>query len=160
MAANDNDARRYARRSAGAMRVPEWRGEPGGELDDVKYGEGFRARQSNSRDNYAEANDYEYETRGRNIDTEANGEPARDYDGRTAPRDGSSTRARSAQSRDDEYRRRAPVLDDYEREPDYADERGTARTRRAACDYDDYSARRTNPRAAAYDEREYDERDD
>lgn len=160
MAANDNDARRYARRSAGAMRVPEWRGEPGGELDDVKYGEGFRARQSNSRDNYAEANDYEYETRGRNIDTEANGEPARDYDGRTAPRDGSSTRARSAQSRDDEYRRRAPVLDDYEREPDYADERGTARTRRAARDYDDYSARRTNLRAAAYDEREYDERDD
>lgn len=160
MAANDNDARRYARRSAGAMRVPEWRGEPGGELDDVKYGEGFRARQSNSRDNYAEANDYEYETRGRNIDTEANGEPARDYDGRTAPRDGSSTRARSAQSRDDEYRRRVPVLDDYEREPDYADERGTARTRRAARDYDDYSARRTNPRAAAYDEREYDERDD
>lgn len=160
MAANDNDARRYARRSAGAMRVPEWRGEPGGELDDVKYGEGFRARQSNSRDNYAEANDYEYETRGRNIDTEANGEPARDYDGRTAPRDGSSTRARSAQSRDDEYRRRAPVLDDYEREPDYADARGTARTRRAARDYDDYSARRTNPRAAAYDEREYDERDD
>ena len=154
MAANDNDARRYARRSAGAMRVPEWRGEPGGELDDVKYGEGFRARQSNSRDNYAEANDYEYETRGRNIDTEANGEPARDYDGRTAPRDGSSTRARSAQSRDDEYRRRAPVLDDYEREPDYADERGTARTRRAARDYDDYSARRTNPRAAAYDERD------
>ena len=160
MAANDNDARRYARRSAGAMRVPEWRGEPGGELDDVKYGEGFRARQSNSRDNYAEANDYEYETRGRNIDTEANGEPARDYDGRTAPRNGSSTRARSAQSRGDEYRRRAPVLDDYEREPDYADERGTARTRRAARDYDDYSARRTNPRAAAYDEREYDERDD
>lgn len=160
MAANDNDARRYARRSAGAMRVPEWRGEPGGELDDVKYGEGFRARQSNSRDNYAEANDYEYETRGRNIDTEANGEPARDYDGRTAPRDGSSTRARSAQSRDDEYRRRAPALDDYEREPDYADERGTARTRHAARDYDDYSARRTNPRAAAYDEREYDERDD
>lgn len=160
MAVNDNDARRYARRSAGAMRVPEWRGEPGGELDDVKYGEGFRARQSNSRDNYAEANDYEYETRGRNIDTEANGEPARDYDGRTAPRDGSSTRARSAQSRGDEYRRRAPVLDDYEREPDYADERGTARTRRAARDYDDYSARRTNPRAAAYDEREYDERDD
>ena len=160
MAANDNDARRYARRSAGAMRVPEWRGEPGGELDDVKYGEGFRARQSNSRDNYAEANDYEYETRGRNIDTEANGEPARDYDGRTAPRDGSSTRARSAQSRDDEYRRRAPVLDDYEREPDYADERGTVRTRRAARDYDAYSARRTNPRAAAYDEREYDERDD
>ena len=160
MAANDNDARRYARRSAGAMRVPEWRGEPGGELDDVKYGEGFRARQSNSRDNYAEANDYEYETRGRNIDTEANGEPARGYDGRTAPRDGSSTRARSAQSRDGEYRRRAPVLDDYEREPDYADERGTARTRRAARDYDDYSARRTNPRAAAYDEREYDERDD
>lgn len=160
MAANDNDARRYARRSAGAMRVPEWRGEPGGELDDVKYGEGFRARQSNSRDNYAEANDYEYETRGRNIDTEANGEPARGYDGRTAPRDGSSTRARSAQSRDDEYRRRAPVLDDYEREPDYADERGTARTRRAARDYDAYSARRTNPRAAAYDEREYDERDD
>lgn len=160
MAANDNDARRYARRSAGAMRVPEWRGEPGGELDDVKYGEGFRARQSNSRDNYAEANDYEYETRGRNIDTEANGEPVRDYDGRTAPRDGSSTRARSAQSRDGEYRRRAPVLDDYEREPDYADERGTARTRRAARDYDDYSARRTNPRAAAYDEREYDERDD
>ena len=160
MAANDNDARRYARRSAGAMRVPEWRGEPGGELDDVKYGEGFRARQSNSRDNYAEANDYEYETRGRNIDTEANGEPARDYDGRTAPRDGSSTRARSAQSRDDEYRRRAPVLDDYEREPDYADERGTARMRRAARDYDAYSARRTNPRAAAYDEREYDERDD
>lgn len=160
MAANDNDARRYARRSAGAMRVPEWRGEPGGELDDVKYGEGFRARQSNSRDNYAEANDYEYETRGRNIDTEANGEPARDYDGRTAPRDGSSTRARSAQSRDGEYRRRAPALDDYEREPDYADERGTARTRRAARDYDDYSARRTNPRAAAYDEREYDERDD
>lgn len=159
MAANDNDARRYARRSAGAMRVPEWRGEPGGELDDVKYGEGFRARQSNSRDNYAEANDYEYETRGRNIDTEANGEPARDYDGRTAPRDGSSTRARSAQSRDGEYRRRAPVLDDYEREPDYADERGTARTRRAARDYDDCSARRTNPRAAAYDEREYDERD-
>ena len=160
MAANDNDARRYARRSAGAMRVPEWRGEPGGELDDVKYGEGFRARQSNSRDDYAEANDYEYETRRRNIDTEANGEPARDYDGRTAPRDGSSTRARSAQSRGDEYRRRAPVLDDYEREPDYADERGTARTRRAARDYDDYSARRTNPRAAAYDEREYDERDD
>lgn len=160
MAANDNDARRYARRSAGAMRVPEWRGEPGGELDDVKYGEGFRARQSNSRDNYAEANDYEYETRGRNIDTETNGEPARDYDGRTAPRDGSSTRSRSAQSRDGEYRRRAPVLDDYEREPDYADERGTARTRRAARDYDDYSARRTNPRAAAYDEREYDERDD
>lgn len=160
MAANDNDARRYARRSAGAMRVPEWRGEPGGELDDVKYGEGFRARQSNSRDNYAEANDYEYETRGRNIDTEANGEPARDYDGRTAPRDGSSTRARSAQSRGDEYRRRAPVLDDYEREPDYADARGTARTRRAARDYDDYSARRTNPRAAAYDEREHDERDD
>lgn len=160
MAANDNDARRYARRSAGAMRVPEWRGGPGGELDDVKYGEGFRARQSNSRDNYAEANDYEYETRGRNIDTEANGEPARDYDGRTAPRDGGSTRARPAQSRDDEYRRRAPVLDDYEREPDYADERGTARTRRAARDYDDYSARRTNPRAAAYDEREYDERDD
>lgn len=160
MAANDNDARRYARRSAGAMRVPEWRGEPGGELDDVKYGEGFRARQSNSRDNYAEANDYEYETRGRNIDTEANGEPARDYDGRTAPRDGSSTRARSAQSRGDEYRRRAPVLDDYEREPDYADERGTARTWRAARDYDDYSARRTNTRAAAYDEREYDERDD
>lgn len=160
MAANDNDARRYARRSAGAMRVPEWRGEPGGELDDVKYGEGFRARQSNSRDDYAEANDYEYETRGRNIDTEANGEPARDYDGRTAPRDGSSTRARSAQSRGDEYRRRAPVLDDYEREPDYADARGTARTRRAARDYDDYSARRTNPRAAAYDEREYDERDD
>lgn len=160
MAANDNDARRYARRSAGAMRVPEWRGEPGGELDDVKYGEGFRARQSNSRDNYAEANDYEYETRGRNIDTEANGEPARDYDGRTAPRDGSSTRARSAQSRDDEYRRHAPVLGDYEREPDYSDERGTARTRRAARDYDDYSARRTNPRAAAYDEREYDERDD
>ena len=159
MAANDNDARRYARRSAGAMRVPEWRGEPGGELDDVKYGEGFRARQSNSRDNYAEANDYEYETRGRNIDTEANGEPARDYDGRTAPRDGSSTRARSAQSRDDEYRRRAPVLDDYEREPDYADERGTARTRRAARDYDDYSARRTNPRAAAYDERYYANRD-
>ena len=154
MAANDNDARRYARRSAGAMRVPEWRGEPGGELDDVKYGEGFRARQSNSRDNYAEVNDYEYETRGRNIDTEANGEPARDYGGRTAPRDGSSTRARSAQSRDDEYRRRAPVLDDYEREPDYADERGTARTRRAARDYDDYSARRTNPRAAAYDERD------
>lgn len=154
MAANDNDARRYARRSAGAMRVPEWRGEPGGELDDVKYGEGFRARQSNSRDNYAEANDYEYETRGRNIDTEANGEPARDYDGRTAPRDGSSTRARSAQSRDDEYRRRAPALDDYEREPDYADERGTARTRRAARDYDDYSARMTNPRAAAYDERD------
>lgn len=154
MAVNDNDARRYARRSAGAMRVPEWRGEPGGELDDVKYGEGFRARQSNSRDNYAEANDYEYETRGRNIDTEANGEPARDYGGRTAPRDGSSTRARSAQSRDDEYRRRAPVLDDYEREPDYADERGTARTRRAARDYDDYSARRTNPRAAAYDERD------
>lgn len=131
MAANDNDARRYARRSAGAMRVPEWRGEPGGELDDVKYGEGFRARQSNSRDDYAEANDYEYETRGRNIDTEANGESARDYDGRTAPRDGGSTRARSAQSRGDEYRRRAPVLDDYEREPDYADERGTARTRRA-----------------------------
>lgn len=160
MAANDNDARRYARRSAGAMRVPEWRGEPSGELDDVKYGEGFRARQSNSRDNYAEANDYEYETRGRNIDAEANGEPARDYDGRTAPRDGSSTRARSAQSRDDEYRRRAPVLDDYEREPDYADERGTARMRRAARDYDAYSARRTNPRAAAYDEREYDERDD
>lgn len=160
MAANDNDARRYARRSAGAMRVPEWRGEPGGELDDVKYGEGFRARQSNSRDNYAEANDYEYETRRRNIDTEANGEPARDYDGRTAPRDGSSTRARSAQSRDGEYRRRAPALDDYERETDYADERGTARTRRAARDYDDYSARRTNPRAAAYDEREYDERDD
>lgn len=160
MAANDNDARRYARRSAGAMRVPEWRGEPGGELDDVKYGEGFRARQSNSRDNYAEANDYEYETRGRNIDTEANGEPARDYDGRTAPRDGGSTRARSAQSRGDEYRRRAPVRDDYEREPDYADERGTARTRRVARDYDDYSARRTNPRAAAYDEREYDERDD
>lgn len=160
MAANDNDARRYARRSAGPMRVPEWRGEPGGELDDVKYGEGFRARQSNSRDNYAEANDYEYETRGRNIDTEANGEPARDYDGRTAPRDGGSTRARSAQSRGDEYRRRVPVLDDYEREPDYADERGTARTRRAARDYDDYSARRTNPRAAAYDEREYDERDD
>lgn len=160
MAANDNDARRYARRSAGAMRVPEWRGEPGGELDDVKYGEGFRARQSNSRDNYAEANDYEYETRGRNIDTEANGEPVRDYDGRTAPRDGSSTRARSAQSRSDEYRRRAPVPDDYEREPDYADERETARTRRAARDYDDYSARRTNPRAAAYDEREYDERDD
>ena len=160
MAANDNDARRYARRSAGAMRVPEWRGEPGGELDDVKYGEGFRARQSNSRDDYAEANDYEYETRRRNIDTEANGEPARDYDGRTAPRDGSSTRARSAQSRGDEYRRRAPVLDDYEREPDYADARGTARTRRAARDYDDYSARRTNPRAAAYDEREYDERDD
>lgn len=160
MAANDNDARRYARRSAGAMRVPEWRGEPGGELDDVKYGEGFRARQSNSRDNYAEANDYEYETRGRNIDTEANGEPARDYDGRTAPRDGGSTRARSAQSRGDEYRRRAPVLDDYEREPDYADERGTARTRRAARDYDGYSARRTNPRADAYDEREYDERDD
>ncbi len=160
MAANDNDARRYARRSAGAMRVPEWRGEPGGELDDVKYGEGFRARQSNSRDDYAEANDYEYETRRRNIDTEANGEPARDYGGRTAPRDGSSTRARSAQSRDDEYRRRAPVLDDYEREPDYADDRGTARTRRAARDYDDYSARRTNPRAAAYDEREYDERDD
>lgn len=159
MAANDNDARRYARRSAGAMRVPEWRGEPGGELDDVKYGEGFRARQSNSRDDYAEANDYEYETRGRNIDTEANGEPARDYDGRTAPRDGSSTRARSAQSRDDEYRRRAPVLDDYEREPDYADERGTARTRRAARDYDDYSARRTNPRAAAYDERYYANRD-
>ena len=159
MAANDNDARRYARRSAGAMRVPEWRGEPGGELDDVKYGEGFRARQSNSRDNYAEANDYEYETRGRNIDTEANGEPARDYGGRTAPRDGSSTRARSAQSRDDEYRRRAPVLDDYEREPDYADERGTARTRRAARDYDDYSARRTNPRAAAYDERYYANRD-
>lgn len=154
MAANDNDARRYARRSAGAMRVPEWRGEPGGELDDVKYGEGFRARQSNSRDNYAEANDYEYETRRRNIDTEANDEPARDYDGRTAPRDGSSTRARSAQSRGDEYRRRAPVLDDYEREPDYADERGTARTRRAARDYDDYSARRTNPRAAAYDERD------
>lgn len=154
MAANDNDARRYARRSAGAMRVPEWRGEPGGELDDVKYGEGFRARQSNSRDDYAEANDYEYETRGRNIDTEANGEPARDYGGRTAPRDGSSTRARSAQSRGDEYRRRAPVLDDYEREPDYADERGTARTRRAARDYDDYSARRTNPRAAAYDERD------
>ena len=160
MAANDNDARRYARRSAGAMRVPEWRGEPGGELDDVKYGEGFRARQSNLRDNYAEANDYEYETRGRNIDTEANGEPARDYDGRTAPRDGSSTRARSAQSRGDEYRRRAPALDDYEREPDYAGERGTARTRRAARDYDAYSARRTNPRAAAYDEREYDERDD
>lgn len=160
MAANDNDARRYARRSAGAMRVPEWRGEPGGELDDVKYGEGFRARQSNSRDDYAEANDYEYETRRRNIDAEANGEPVRDYDGRTAPRDGSSTRARSAQSRDDEYRRRAPVLDDYEREPDYADARGTARTRRAARDYDDYSARRTNPRAAAYDEREYDERDD
>ena len=160
MAANDNDARRYARRSAGAMRVPEWRGEPGGELDDVKYGEGFRARQSNSRDDYAEANDYEYETRRRNIDTEANDEPARDYDGRTAPRDGSSTRARSAQSRDDEYRRRAPVRDDYEREPDYADERGTARTRRAARDYDDCSARRTNPRAAAYDEREYDERDD
>ena len=159
MAANDNDARRYARRSAGAMRVPEWRGEPGGELDDVKYGEGFRARQSNSRDDYAEANDYEYETRRRNIDTEANDEPARDYDGRTAPRDGSSTRARSAQSRDDEYRRRAPVRDDYEREPDYADERGTARTRRAARDYDDCSARRTNPRAAAYDEREYDERD-
>ncbi len=154
MAANDNDARRYARRSAGAMRVPEWRGEPGGELDDVKYGEGFRARQSNSRDNYAEANDYEYETRRRNIDTEANGKPARDYDGRTAPRDDSSTRARSAQSRDDEYRRRAPVLDDYEREPDYADERGTARMRRAARDYDDYSARRTNPRAAAYDERD------
>ena len=154
MAANDNDARRYARRSAGAMRVPEWRGEPGGELDDVKYGEGFRARQSNSRDDYAEANDYEYETRGRNIDTEANGEPARDYDGRTAPRDGSSPRARSAQSRDDAYRRRAPVRDDYEREPDYADERGTARTRRAARDYDDYSARRTNPRAAAYDERD------
>lgn len=154
MAANDNDARRYARRSAGAMRVPEWRGEPGGELDDVKYGEGFRARQSNSRDDYAEANDYEYKTRGRNIDTEANGEPARDYDGRTAPRDGSSTRARSAQSRGDEYRRRAPALDDYEREPDYADERGTARTRRAARDYDDYSARRTNPRAAAYDERD------
>lgn len=160
MAANDNDARRYARRSAGAMRVPEWRGEPGGELDDVKYGEGFRARQSNSRDNYAEANDYEYETRGRNIDTEANGKPARDYDGRTAPRDGSSTRARSAQSRGDEYRRRASALDDYEREPDYADERGTARTRRAARDYDAYSAWRTNPRAAAYDEREYDERDD
>ncbi len=160
MAANDNDARRYARRSAGAMRVPEWRGEPGGELDDVKYGEGFRARQSNSRDDYAEANDYEYETRRRNIDTEANGEPARDYDGRTAPRDGSSTRARSAQSRGDERRRRASVPDDYEREPDYADERGTARTRRAARDYDDYSARRTNPRAAAYDEREYDERDD
>lgn len=154
MAANDNDARRYARRSAGAMRVPEWRGEPGGELDDVKYGEGFRARQSNSRDNYAEANDYEYETRRRNIDTEANGEPARNYDGRTAPRDGSSTRARSAKSRGDEYRRRAPVLDDYEREPDYADERGTARTRRAARDYDDYSARSTNPRAAAYDERD------
>ena len=160
MAANDNDARRYARRSAGAMRVPEWRGEPGGELDDVKYGEGFRARQSNSRDDYAEANDYEYETRGRNIDTEANGEPARGYGGRTAPRDGSSTRARSAQSRGDEYRRRAPALDDYEREPDYADERGTARTRRAARDYDDYSARSTNPRAAAYDEREHDERDD
>ena len=160
MAANDNDARRYARRSAGAMRVPEWRGEPGGELDDVKYGEGFRARQSNSRDNYAEANDYEYETRRRNIDTEANGEPARDYGGRTAPRDGSSTRARSAQSRDDEYRRRAPVRDDYEREPDYADERGTARTRRAARDYDDCSARRTNPRADTYAEREYDERDD
>ena len=173
MAANDNDARRYARRSAGAMRVPEWRGEPGGELDDVKYGEGFRARQSNSRDNYAEVNDYEYETRRRNIDTEANGEPARDYGGRTAPRDGSSTRARSAQSRDDEYRRRAPVRDDYEREPDYADERGTARTRRAARDYDDCSARRANPRAAAYDERDdyserrtnprspaYDERDD
>ena len=160
MAANDNDARRYARRSAGAMRVPEWRGEPGGELDDVKYGEGFRARQSNSRDDYAEANDYEYETRRRNIDAEANDEPARDYGGRTAPRDGSSTRARSAQSRDDEYRRRAPVRDDYEREPDYADERGTARTRRAARDYDDYSARRTNPRAAAYDEREYDEQDD
>ena len=154
MAANDNDARRYARRSAGAMRVPEWRGEPGGELDDVKYGEGFRAWQSNSRDNYAEANDYEYETRVRNIDTEANGEPARDYDGRTAPRDGGSTRARSAQSRGDEYRRRASALDDYEREPDYADERGTARTRRAARDYDDYSARRTNPRAAAYDERD------
>ena len=159
MAANDNDARRYARRSAGAMRVPEWRGEPGGELDDVKYGEGFRARQSNSRDNYAEANDYEYETRRRNIDTEANDEPARDYGGRTAPRDGSSTRARSAQSRDDEYRRRAPVRDDYEREPDYADERGTARTRRAARDYDDCSARRTNPRADAYDERDdYSER--
>lgn len=159
MAANDNDARRYARRSAGAMRVPEWRGEPGGELDDVKYGEGFRARQSNSRDDYAEANDYEYETRRRNIDTEANGEPVRDYGGRTAPRDGSSTRARSAQSRDDEYRRRAPVRDDYEREPDYADERGTARTRRAARDYDDCSARRTNPRAAAYDERDdYSER--
>lgn len=154
MAANDNDARRYARRSAGAMRVPEWRGEPGGELDDVKYGEGFRARQSNSRDDYAEANDYEYETRGRNIDAEANGEPARDYDGRTALRDGSSTRARSAQSRGDEHRRRASALDDYEREPDYADERGTARTRRAARDYDDYSARRTNPRAAAYDERD------
>lgn len=154
MAANDNDARRYARRSAGAMRVPEWRGEPGGELDDVKYGEGLHARQSNSRYDYAEASDYEYETRGRNIDTEANGEPARDYDGRTAPRDGSSTRARSAQSRGDEYRRRAPVLDDYERESDYADERGTARTRRAARDYDDYSARRTNPRAAAYDERD------
>ena len=159
MAANDNDARRYARRSAGAMRVPEWRGEPGGELDDVKYGEGFRARQSNSRDDYAEANDYEYETRRRNIDTEANDEPARDYDGSTASRDGSSTRARSAQSRDDEYRRRAPVRDDYEREPDYADERGTARTRRAARDYDDYSARRTNPRAAAYDERDYANRD-
>ena len=159
MAANDNDARRYARRSAGAMRVPEWRGEPGGELDDVKYGEGFRARQSNSRDNYAEANDYEYETRRRNIDTEANDEPVRDYGGRTAPRDGSSTRARSAQSRDDEYRRRAPVRDDYEREPDYADERGTARTRRAARDYDDCSARRTNPRADAYDERDdYSER--
>lgn len=160
MAANDNDARRYARRSVGAMRVPEWRGEPGGELDDVKYGEGFRARQSNSRDDYAEANDYEYETRRRNIDAEANDEPVRDYGGRTAPRDGSSTRARSAQSRGDEYRRRAPVRDDYEREPDYADERGTARTRRAARDYDDCSARRTNPRAAAYDEREYDERDD
>ena len=159
MAANDNDARRYARRSAGAMRVPEWRGEPGGELDDVKYGEGFRARQSNSRDGYAEANDYEYETRRRDIDAEANDEPARDYDGRTAPRDGSSTRARSAQSRDDEYRRRAPVRDDYEREPEYADERGTARTRRAARDYDDYSARRTNPRAAAYDERDYATRD-
>lgn len=160
MAANDNDARRYAHRSAGAMRVPEWRGEPGGELDDVKYGEGFRARQSNSRDDYAEANDYEYETRRRNIDTEANDEPARDYGGRTAPRDGSSTRARSAQSRDDEYRRRASALDDYEREPDYANERGTVRTRRAARDYDDYSARRTNPRADTYAEREYDERDD
>ena len=108
MAANDNDARRYARRSAGAMRVPEWRGEPGGELDDVKYGEGFRARQSNSRDDYAEANDYEYETRGRNIDTEANGEPARCARACAGHSGGPRPRAEERRVGEDGRRRRAP----------------------------------------------------
>lgn len=69
MAANDNDARRYVRRSGGAMRVPEWYAEPADELDDVEYGEGFNAKKrAQSRDERARnASDYarsgEYKSR-------------------------------------------------------------------------------------------------